>query len=236
MRRQSPRDSPNCTRELGPIAATRRERLLGSARTTTQFLETELTQRDARRDFEAAVGAAARAAADPFGVTRAIAPVEPGSVVPDLMEDGTDGRERAGPLGGGVATTALGVGVTATGSFARGGDAEAGTTSPIGAALVTVSRLTLSAAAFTADASAVSAIANFVVDATVSTAARVECAFVADFVRLVAPSNGSSLRRRYPVPTTSTKAATPMPRQTCGPIGARSGFVPHHLHSPKFSG
>ena len=54
MRRQSPRDSPNCTREFGPIDATRRDRLLGSARTTTQSREMELTHRVARRDCDAA--------------------------------------------------------------------------------------------------------------------------------------------------------------------------------------
>jgi len=45
MRRQFPRASPNWTRELGPIDATRRERLLASARTTTQSREIELTHR-----------------------------------------------------------------------------------------------------------------------------------------------------------------------------------------------
>jgi hypothetical protein len=39
MRRQEPRDSPNSTRELGPIDATIRECRLASARITTQCRE-----------------------------------------------------------------------------------------------------------------------------------------------------------------------------------------------------
>ena len=56
MRRQSPRVSPSCTREFGPIDATSRDRLLGPARTTTQPLETEFTQRADARDFDDVAG------------------------------------------------------------------------------------------------------------------------------------------------------------------------------------
>jgi len=58
MRRQFPRASPSWTREFGPIDATRRERLLASARTTTQSREIELTHRVVRRVFDADGGAA----------------------------------------------------------------------------------------------------------------------------------------------------------------------------------
>ena len=46
IRRHSPRVSPNCTRVFGPIDATTREARLASARTSTQCLEMELTQRE----------------------------------------------------------------------------------------------------------------------------------------------------------------------------------------------
>ena len=55
IRRHEPRDSPNCTREPGPIDATMRPPLLASARTTTQLVEIELTQRDDVRDLDDAV-------------------------------------------------------------------------------------------------------------------------------------------------------------------------------------
>src|SRR5262245_16116416 len=55
MRRHVPLASPNCTRVFGPMDATRRESRLGAARTTTQPLATELTQRADGADF---VGAA----------------------------------------------------------------------------------------------------------------------------------------------------------------------------------
>jgi hypothetical protein len=50
-RRHEPRVSPNCTREPGPIDATIRPPLLASARTTTQLVAIELTQRDDARDL-----------------------------------------------------------------------------------------------------------------------------------------------------------------------------------------
>jgi len=58
MRRHVPRDSPNCTREFGPIDAMSRDALLGPARTTTQSLETELTQRDGTTVFDDLVATA----------------------------------------------------------------------------------------------------------------------------------------------------------------------------------
>jgi len=50
MRRQEPRDSPNSTREFGPMDATIRESLLAAARTTTQCRDTERTHRADRPD------------------------------------------------------------------------------------------------------------------------------------------------------------------------------------------
>ena len=58
MRRQVPLDSPSCTREFGPIDATRRDCLLGPARTTTQPLEIEVTQRGEPLAFGAGRGVA----------------------------------------------------------------------------------------------------------------------------------------------------------------------------------
>jgi len=93
----------------------------------------------------------------------------------------------------------------------------------------------LSALAITVPETAVSPITTVVMGDIALSARGVECAFAAAFARLV-PSGASSSRRKYPVPTTTTKAATPIPFQIWGPIGARSGFVPHHLHSPRLSG
>jgi hypothetical protein len=56
MRRQEPRDSPNSTRELGPIDATIRACGLASLRTTTQCRENERTHGD-RCDGDDACGA-----------------------------------------------------------------------------------------------------------------------------------------------------------------------------------
>ena len=52
MRRHPSRDSPNCTREFGPIDAMRRDRLLAPARTVTQSREIELTHRVGRAVFD----------------------------------------------------------------------------------------------------------------------------------------------------------------------------------------
>lgn len=48
-------------------------------------------------------------------------------------------------------------------------------------------------------------------------------------------AGSSSRTRNAPMPRLR-KAATPMPFQTYGPIGAFSGGVPHHLHTPALSG
>jgi hypothetical protein len=53
---------------LGPIDATIRERLLASARTTTQSPEIELTHRAGRRDFDAPVAARVVDACAPRGI------------------------------------------------------------------------------------------------------------------------------------------------------------------------
>ena len=52
MRRHAPRDSPNWTRESGPMDAMIRDPLLASARTMTQLFATEFTQRDDVRDLD----------------------------------------------------------------------------------------------------------------------------------------------------------------------------------------
>jgi hypothetical protein len=67
IRRHVPLDSPSWTRELGPIDATRRESLLGPARTTTQPRETEGTQR-AARDFDDGGAAVLAGALVPVGL------------------------------------------------------------------------------------------------------------------------------------------------------------------------
>jgi len=56
IRRHVPLDSPSCTREFGPIDATRRACLLGPARTTTQPFETDVTQRGEALAFGAGRG------------------------------------------------------------------------------------------------------------------------------------------------------------------------------------
>src|SRR5512145_1362750 len=45
MRRQAPRDSPNCTRVSGPMDATMRDCRVAPARTTTHLRATALAQR-----------------------------------------------------------------------------------------------------------------------------------------------------------------------------------------------
>jgi hypothetical protein len=49
MRRHEPRDSPNSTREFGPIEATTRDSRLGPVRTTTQWRDTVRTHGLVRR-------------------------------------------------------------------------------------------------------------------------------------------------------------------------------------------
>jgi len=92
----------------------------------------------------------------------------------------------------------------------------------------------------------VSALAIIVGDATVSSivvgawtvvsrGSGAECDLMAAFVRMLAVSGGSALRRSQAVPTSATSAAAPTPFQTWGPIGARSGLVPHQRHSPRLA-
>jgi hypothetical protein len=73
MRRHSPRASPSCTRVFGPMEATIRDFLLGSARTITQFLAMVLVHRDAafreRGDADAFGATATRGAAFAGGRT-----------------------------------------------------------------------------------------------------------------------------------------------------------------------
>jgi len=56
------------------------------------------------------------------------------------------------------------------------------------------------------------------------------------FGRACPTSGGVLLRTTHIPPTITTSAATPTPLQICGAIGARSGLVPHHRHSPADSG
>ena len=58
MRRHDPRDSPNSTRELGPIDATTRDSLLGPVRTTTQWRDTVRTHGFVRRVGDAGAAGA----------------------------------------------------------------------------------------------------------------------------------------------------------------------------------
>ena len=184
MRRHSPRDSPNSTRDLGPIDATIRESLLAFARTTTQCLETVRTQRGDRR------------------------------------------------AGGETAATDF-ADVEAIGDASIFGGTDAGTAALVAGARATVSRAAVSAITIGSDAklSVVAATSRAVVE-SVSRAAE---AAGSGFVCACGVSWADPFRSNQTTPINPTRA-TPAPRQMRGSIGARSGFVPHHLHEPTLSG
>jgi hypothetical protein len=99
------------------------------------------------------------------------------------------------------------------------------------------SRTVLSASAAAAGNEALSVLATTVPSAEVSAFAgdKADCADDG-FDRTRPVSWGALLRTTHMVPTITTSAAAPTPLQIRGPIGARSGFVPHHRHSPNASG
>jgi len=190
MRRQEPRDSPNSTRELGPIDATIRECLLASERITTQCREKERTHFADRRGGDDA-GAA------------------------DFTDAAARGFDATMPAVGGAMLGIVSL-VTLTGA--------------------PLSRTMVSASAIVVRDDALSALATIVCRTVVSvfSGADADCDVGVDRTRPV--SWGALFRRTHMVPTIATKAAAPTPLQMCGPIGARSGFVPHHRHAPNDSG
>lgn len=193
MRRQDPRDSPNSTRELGPIDATIRECRLASARITTQCRENERTHGD-RRARDDAGGA-------------------------DFAGDAERGLDATGPSVAGVML---------------------GATSPVTVADLPPSRTMVSALAIVdvdVDGDgALSVLATTVGGVAVSVFNGADADWAGGFDRAWIASWGALLRRIHMVPTIATNATAPTPLQICGPIGARSGFVPHHRHSPNRSG
>jgi hypothetical protein len=98
------------------------------------------------------------------------------------------------------------------------------------------SRTLLSASATVVGGGAVSVLATTVLGAAVSAFGGDEADCADGFDRMWPVSDGASLRRTHMVPTITTSTAAPTPLHTCGAIGGRSGFVPHHRHSPDASG
>ena len=108
MRRHPSRDSPNCTREFGPIDAMRRERLLAPARTGTQSRDIELTQRVVGRRADDAT----------FAVGLVVA-VTGGFVAMTRAASTFVGGVTTGATSGAAATRAASVGPTARGTLSR---------------------------------------------------------------------------------------------------------------------
>jgi hypothetical protein len=71
---------------------------------------------------------------------------------------------------------------------------------------------------------------------TVSTLPGDEATFGAGALRARSGSRGPLSCKSQAVPTIPTALTTATPRSTCGQIGGRSGFVPHHRHEPTVSG
>jgi hypothetical protein len=201
IRRHEPRDSPSCTREPGPIDATIRDPLLASARTTTQLVEMELTQRDVARDLDDVEG-----------------------FVAGLLN--SDGDATA------LAASGLRVGSTgATGATATIGSAEATLTVSGDGATSRRTPLSIGTLGTTASPDALA-----VRDSTESMGLEAESSLCTAAARARVASSGRVLRVSHTTPSDNTAAATPMPFKRWGPIGGRSGWVPHHLHDPRLSG
>jgi len=215
MRRHPSRDSPSCTREFGPIDATRRDRLLAPARTGTQSRDIELTHCVDRFAFA-------------FGVVVAVAtrPADSRTGLAATLE----GAGCMAVRGAAIGAICGGAGVGAT-VVAVGATVVATSTLAVGAIL---SRAMLSVVAIGAGEPFVSLIATVASAVSAGSGNGGVCAAV--FARCLAMSGGLSSRKRYPTPTDATTAAMPTPLQICGPIGGRSGFVWHHRHSPTLSG
>jgi hypothetical protein len=64
--------------------------------------------------------------------------------------------------------------------------------------------------------------------------AGIDLATAARFMDRVSPGDRSL--SNHAAPTIATAPAATAPRRTCGQMGGRSGFVPHHLHCPTVSG
>ena len=208
MRRHPSRDSPNCTREFGPIEATRRDRLLAPARTGTQSRDIELTH---------CVGRFAFAFDDVVAV--ATRPADSRTGLAATLEGA--GCIAAGAAGIGAICGGAGVGATVVGTSMVAGGAI-------------LSRAMLSVVTIGAGGVFASLIATVASAVSAGSGNGGVCAAV--FARCLAMSGGVSSRKRYPTPTDATTAAMPTPLQICGPIGGRSGFVWHHRHSPTLSG
>jgi hypothetical protein len=136
----------------------------------------------------------------------------------DFVGCGLASTAGAGTGAGGVKSgDAVGVGSTGTGS---GG---------------TVSRGTLSTFATVDCCTTLSTETRAARGATASTlGGGVAATFVADVFRARVGSPGTW--RSHAVPTMATAPATATPLRTCGQMGGRAGFVPHHRHDPTVSG
>jgi hypothetical protein len=205
--------------------------LLASARITTQFREIELTHAADRRDRDEAgaegfiddsvrglaetserASGALGGAVSLDGTVRGVAFVRTVSL--DATARGSAAGEMAGAIGG--ATT---------------GTVVSGKTWLIGVACGTLSRSMLSALTTVVRGG----VAAVVLARAVSAGSGSDRDFAVAFVRLRPVAADPSSRRNSAVPTIATRATAPTPLQTLAAMGARSGFVPHHRHSPRVS-
>jgi hypothetical protein len=214
MRRHEPRTSPSCTREFGPIDATRRDDRLGPARTMTHSRATELTQRVDERVF--AVGVAFRAgdvvlAAGGATLVVGFSIVEGDAAGLGMGFSAIDDDDPAG-LGSGPGAV---VAREAPFAFVDGVSSSRGMLSTFTSF---ISGIDVSAGV----------LATCDVASTLDFASAVVCASASRF--------GPLSRRRNPIKRMTTTAPAPTPFHTAGGIFEVSGLVPHHLQRPTVSG
>ena len=115
-----------------------------------------------------------------------------------------------------------------------GGSAGFGATSPVRLARRLLSRPMLSVLATDVRGDPLSAVVAR--GAAVSAFPGADADFAAGFIRSGLVFGDTLSRRNHATAISATTAAAPMPLQMRGPIGARSGLVPHHRHCPTLSG
>jgi hypothetical protein len=199
------------------MEATIRESLLALERITTQSRETDRTHRADRRDGGG------------VGDT-------------DFLDEAARGLDAAGSrvavFGAAVGSVDAIEGVTTCGStgVVLGGGGVVGVTSPVATADTLVSGPMLSALAIIGCKDALSMVATVGRGTAVSVFSRPAADSAPAFTGVGLAYWGSRFLRTMAAASIATKAPALTPRQMRGPIGARSGFVPHHRHSPRLSG
>jgi hypothetical protein len=192
--------------------------LLASERTTTQLRETDLTHRRDAGDVVVTDLVAGGFAVTAGGFDGAL-----GSVV------GPPGDSTRGRTIGGLAADGVSVGEATGLTVSRTAPAELTMVRCSGGAFV-------GAAGTGAGAGAVTGAEAGRCTTVSAAAAESAAALAAATLRARGVAGGSLSCSSQAVPTMAITPAAAAPLQMWGPMGGRSGCVPHHLHAPTLSG